>query len=141
MQLPKEISWSGCPLSLNPTPQPTLHEKCLNTEFFQVRIFLYLDWIQRFTVQTQETTDQKKLRIWTLFMQCYGSQNVSSKRVTRWDNGGDSRTLDVNLWHYRWRRLQKTYIGSSSSNIPMIYSQNIRKSSLWNSGKYSHIMF
>ena len=30
-----------------------LREKCPNTEFFQVRIFLYLDWIQ-------ENTDQKK---------------------------------------------------------------------------------
>ena len=37
------------------------HEKCPNTEFFLVRIFLYLDWIQ-------ENTDQKKLRIWILFM-------------------------------------------------------------------------
>ena len=32
-------------------------------EFFLVRIFLYSDWIQ-------ENTDQKKLRIWTLFTQC-----------------------------------------------------------------------
>ena len=38
----------------------TLREKCPNTEFFQVRIFLY-------SVQRQENTDQKKLRIWTLF--------------------------------------------------------------------------
>ena len=30
---------------------------------FQVRIFLYPDWIQ-------ENTDQKNLRIWTLFTQC-----------------------------------------------------------------------
>ena len=30
----------------------TLREKCPNTEFFLVRIFLYLDWIQ-------ENTDQK----------------------------------------------------------------------------------
>ena len=27
----------------------TLREKCPNTEFFLVRIFLYSDWIQRFT--------------------------------------------------------------------------------------------
>ena len=37
-------------------------EKCQNTEFSLVRIFLYLDWIE-------ENTDQIKLRIWTLFMQ------------------------------------------------------------------------
>ena len=27
----------------------TLREKCSNTEFSLVRIFLYLDWIRRFT--------------------------------------------------------------------------------------------
>ena len=41
----------------------SLREKCPKTEFFLVRIFLYLDWIQ-------ENTDQKKLRIWTFFTQC-----------------------------------------------------------------------
>ena len=40
----------------------TLREKCPNTEFFLVRIFPYLDWIR-------ENTNQKKLRIWTLFTQ------------------------------------------------------------------------
>ena len=40
----------------------TLPEKCPNTEFFLVCIFLY-------SVQIQENTDQKKLRIWTLFTQ------------------------------------------------------------------------
>ena len=41
----------------------SLRKKCPNTEFFLTRIFLYPDWIQ-------ENTDQKKLRIWTLFMHC-----------------------------------------------------------------------
>ena len=40
-----------------------LHEKCPNTEFFLVRIFLYSDWMQ-------ENTDQRKLRLWILFTQC-----------------------------------------------------------------------
>ena len=40
----------------------TLREKCPNTLFSLVRIFLY-------SVQIQENTDQKKLRIWTLFTQ------------------------------------------------------------------------
>ena len=35
----------------------TLREKCPNTEFFLVPIFLY-------SVRIQENTDQKKLRIW-----------------------------------------------------------------------------
>ena len=43
----------------------TLRETCLNTEFFLVRIFLYSVWIQ-------EKTDQKKLRIGTLFTQWPG---------------------------------------------------------------------
>ena len=42
---------------------PPLREKCQNTEFFVVCIFLYLDWMQ-------ENTDQKKLSIWTLFTHC-----------------------------------------------------------------------
>ena len=40
-----------------------LGEKYPNTKFFLVCIFLYSDWIQ-------ENTDQKKLRIRTLFTQC-----------------------------------------------------------------------
>ena len=43
----------------------TLHEKCPNTELFLDRIFLY-------SARIQENTDQKKLRIWTLFTQCFG---------------------------------------------------------------------
>ena len=39
-----------------------MHEKCPNTQFFPVRIFLY-------SVRIQENMDQKKLRIWTVFTQ------------------------------------------------------------------------
>ena len=42
----------------------SLREKCPNTGFFLVRIFLY-------SVQIQENTDQKELRIWKLFTQCF----------------------------------------------------------------------
>ena len=41
----------------------TLREKCPNTELSLVRIFLQ-------SVRIRETTDQNKLRIWTLFTQC-----------------------------------------------------------------------
>ena len=41
----------------------SLREKFPNTKFFLVRIYLY-------SVRIQENTDQKKPRIWTLFMQC-----------------------------------------------------------------------
>ena len=46
----------------------SLLETCPNTEFFLVFIFLYLDWIRRLdSVLIQKNTDQKKLRICTLF--------------------------------------------------------------------------
>ena len=51
----------------------SLREKCPNTEFFLVCIFLYLDWIWRYTeysVRIRKNADQKKFRIWTLFTQC-----------------------------------------------------------------------
>ena len=40
----------------------SVREKCPHTEFFLVPIFLY-------SVRIQENTNQKKLRIWTLFTQ------------------------------------------------------------------------
>ena len=53
---------------LDGLPFKELLEMCPNTEFFLVRIFPY-------SVQKGENKDQKKLRIWTLFMQL--SVNVS----------------------------------------------------------------
>ena len=47
----------------------SLREKCPNTEFSLVRIFLHSNLILRFSpysVQMQENTDQKKLHVWTL---------------------------------------------------------------------------
>ena len=60
--------WKDWRLSLPPTDtyplnMSSLCEKCANTEFFLVRIFLHLNWIW-------ENTEQKKLRIWTLFTHC-----------------------------------------------------------------------
>ena len=48
-----------------------LCEKCPNTEFFLLRIFLYSDWIRRFTIQSEQRKirTRKKIRIWTLFTQ------------------------------------------------------------------------
>ena len=54
----------------------SLREKCPNKEIFLVRVFLYLieygNLIRKslYSVRIQENTDQKKLRIWTLFTQC-----------------------------------------------------------------------
>ena len=50
----------------------SLSEKCPNTEFFLVRIFLYrteygdLGSKSPYSVRIQENTDQKKLRTWTI---------------------------------------------------------------------------
>ena len=50
-----------------------LREKCPNAEFFLVRIFLYSDGVNTtdYSVRKQEITDQEKLRIWTIYSQCY----------------------------------------------------------------------
>ena len=44
-------------------PFSSLRKKCPNTEFFLVRIFPQ-------SVQARENTDQKKLHIWSSFVQC-----------------------------------------------------------------------
>ena len=49
-----------------------MRKKCPKREFFLVRIFPYLDSIQK-------KTDQKTLRIWTLFTQCEIFDIISSK--------------------------------------------------------------
>ena len=57
-----------------------LLEKCPNTEFFPVRIFPHSDRIRRdncpYSARMWENTDQKELRIWTLFTQWYFTINV-----------------------------------------------------------------
>ena len=64
-----------------------LRKKCPNTEVFMVRTFPHLDWIRRFTkspysVWIWEITDQKKLHIWTLFIQCRDELPFSQFLVT-----------------------------------------------------------
>ena len=55
----------------------SLREKCPNTEFFLVRIFLYSDWIRKFmskswySVRIQENVDQNTLRVCPSFSQFY----------------------------------------------------------------------
>ena len=72
----KKITFIGSTLShvLYSLALP-LRKKCPNTEFLLVRILLYSDWIDLldkslYSVLIQENTDQKKLRIWTLFTHC-----------------------------------------------------------------------
>ena len=50
----------------------TPHGKCPNTEFFLVRIFLYLNWIfNPYSVRIQQNTGQKIVRVWVRFTQCH----------------------------------------------------------------------
>ena len=65
-----------------------LREKFPKSEFFLVSIFLYLNWIWRFTphsVQIRKYMDQKKLRIWTLhavaFQKLWKMCFISSKKL------------------------------------------------------------
>ena len=53
---------------------------------FLVRIFLYLDWIQ-------EDTDQKKLRIWTLFTQCLKYWVANIWRILKYLHKNISKSL------------------------------------------------
>ena len=60
--------------------------QCLNpnTDFFLVRIFMHSDWIQSispYSVRMRENTDQKKLRIWTLFTQCLFNHSFTSSNL------------------------------------------------------------
>ena len=65
----------------------TLREKCPNTEFFLVRIFPHSDWIRRdtpylsYAARMRENTDQKKLRIRSLFMQCHFQNLVTDLSI------------------------------------------------------------
>ena len=50
----------------------TLLEKCPNTDFFSGSYFPIFGLnTEIYSVGIQENTDQKNLRIWTLFTQCY----------------------------------------------------------------------
>ena len=52
----------------------TLLEKCPNTGFFSGLYFPVFGLnTEIYSVRVQENTDQKKLRIWTFFTQCYVS--------------------------------------------------------------------
>ena len=79
-------------------------QKCLNTEFFLKRIFLYSDWIQ-------ENRDQKKLRIWNsvfkkkLFSRSDFFLSLRSTLISNWQK---------NIFSYRhifcWLSLSKNLI-------------------------------
>ena len=67
-----------------------LREKCANTEFFLVRIFLY-------SVQIQENTDQNKIRICTHFTQCDRAIVIYLKPAEALSMRTSARTLSEKL--------------------------------------------
>ena len=98
-----------------------LREKCPNTGFFLVRIFLYLDWIL-------EKTDQKKLCIWTLFTQCdcWWKKKQFEKKLLN---------LDSRIFYYR-RKFLRTETSTVSRFLT--YStkvQTIKTFQNWSSTK------
>ena len=73
-----------------------LPEKWLNTEFFLVRIFLY-------SVQIQENTDQRKLRIWTVFIQRWV---IWSTNKVFWNK---SLLHKIYFKDFKWKSLYKIH--------------------------------
>ena len=56
-----------------------LHEKCPNAEFLLVCIFPFFQGVSLYSVRMRENTDQKKIRIWTLFMRWHFIGNAVTK--------------------------------------------------------------
>ena len=77
--IPQKLESDSTPLKFDRrvwNAAQALREKCPNTEFFLVWVFLHWDWIRRLTPWIQENTDQKKLRICTLFTQWNSLANI-----------------------------------------------------------------
>ena len=67
-----------------------LREKCPNTEFFMVHIFLYLNWIgdlrsrSPYSVRMQENTDLKKTVFWH-FSCSPNTENSKTEKTPHWN--------------------------------------------------------
>ena len=93
-----------------------LREKCPNTELFLVRIFPHLGWIRTrnysvspYSAQMWGNTDQKWLRIWTVFTQWVKKRILNEEAFQRfhltllWQ-----RPLsEYNKGHFLWSFTQK----------------------------------
>ena len=91
-------------------PKRTLREKCSNTEFFLVRIFPYFDRIRG-------NTDQKNLRIWTLFTQWEASSSSVLSGVIG-SEAGQVRLIPNNIikFDYKYPKWMNPKIISSLRN-------------------------
>ena len=79
----------------------TLREKCPNTEFFLVPIFLYY--------RIQENTDQKNLRMRILFRQCEGLKFMSGSQPNGRNKEGTGMDESKKQVAARFTRLKKAF--------------------------------
>ena len=115
----------------------TLREKCPNTEFILVPIFLYSDWIRRFTPYISVFIPNigkygpvfffKKPRIWTLFTQCNGDRlfhfpNITNQFVSLFLLLG---LLMKNLWRSCFAFTSSSLLGTSNSLLLCILGLTI----------------
>ena len=95
--------WDGsCP---NPKYLAPFGVEWPNAEFSLFRIFLYSDWIRRFTrkspysVRTQENRDQKKFRILTLFTVFRGTrENSPNEKII--PRNREKKGFNRSFWEY-----------------------------------------
>ena len=73
----------------------SLRENCANTKIILVRIFPYLDWIR-------ENTDQKKLRVWSLFTQgVFSAKGVEAySEFCQTSKDGITVQKNVQIWSF-----------------------------------------
>ena len=88
-----------------------LREKRPNTEFFLVCIFLY-------SVRIQEKTDQKKLRIWTLFRQCHVIQQTYESTLSNSSNSVVTPMMTFIMSFLRILVLKRNYCGFINISWP-----------------------
>ena len=116
----------------------SLREKCLNTEFFLLRIFLYSYFpvlgLTKFpySAQIQENTDQKKLRIWTFFTQCGFAFRLSVKGLQLPKYNKDNRNpifLDFTsfLENYFLRHVRNTFLKFIACILFALFANFIKK--------------
>ena len=120
MQSPMGISWSGCLSSCSLNKKPSYPQANVPTygsqnvfsnrvtgwddEGYPMYIFLSLSyrWCQRLRSKLRGREERAE-------------RAAQRQRGVSRASDSESESSDVNFWHHRWRRLQKTYIGSSSS--------------------------
>ena len=105
----KGTSWIG-------NSSKTLPEMSPNTELVLVRIFLYSDWIRRFSkspysIGIRENTDQKELRTWTLFTQWNVNFVNTCKALLKNKNKNENKNFSRSaLVHMKYKVCLKYFV-------------------------------